>query len=59
MEQSWHRSDVVTFEGDKLASERICWDQASVLIQIGLLDPAGLPVAGVETVRKVLESTLA
>jgi carboxymethylenebutenolidase len=27
-------------------------DQASVLVQIGLLDPAGLPVAGVETARK-------
>jgi hypothetical protein len=40
---------VVTFERDKLASERIYWYQASVLVQVGLLDPAGLPVAGVET----------
>jgi carboxymethylenebutenolidase len=43
---------VVQFEGDKIACERIYWDQASVLVQIGLLDPAGLPVAGVEQARK-------
>lgn len=43
---------VVQFEGDKIACERIYWDQASVLVQIGLLDPSGLPVAGVETARK-------
>jgi carboxymethylenebutenolidase len=49
---------VVTFEGEKLASERIYWDQGSVLVQIGLLDPAGLPVAGAETARKVLNTAL-
>ena len=49
---------VVTFEGDKLASERIYWDQASVLVQTGLLDPTGLPVAGVQTARKVLDTAL-
>jgi carboxymethylenebutenolidase len=49
---------VVTFEGEKLASERIYWDQASVLVQIGLLDPTGLPVAGAETARKVLDTAL-
>ncbi|MFW1790462.1 dienelactone hydrolase family protein, partial [Acinetobacter pittii] len=27
----------------------------SVLVQIGLLDPTGLPVAGVETARKLLD----
>lgn len=43
---------VVQFEGDKIACERIYWDQASVLVQIGLLDPAGLPVTGVEQARK-------
>jgi len=43
---------VVQFEGDKIASERIYWDQASVLVQLGLLDPDGLPVAGVEQARK-------
>jgi carboxymethylenebutenolidase len=39
--------------------ELIYWDQASVLVQIGLLDPSRLPVAGVETARKVLDPTLA
>jgi hypothetical protein len=27
-------------------------DQALVLVQLGLFDPAGLPVAGVEAARK-------
>jgi carboxymethylenebutenolidase len=43
---------VVQFQGDKIACERIYWDQASVLVQIGLLDPAALPIAGVEEARK-------
>jgi carboxymethylenebutenolidase len=29
-----------------------------VLVQVGLLDPKGLPVAGVETARKLLDETL-
>jgi carboxymethylenebutenolidase len=49
---------IVKFEGDKLVHEHIYWDQASVLIQIGLLNPAGLPVAGVEAARKVADQTL-
>ncbi|WP_063017937.1 dienelactone hydrolase family protein [Nocardia nova] len=48
---------VVTFRGDKLYNEHIYWDQASVLVQIGLLDPADLPVAGIETARKLLDKT--
>ena len=43
---------VVQFEGDKIACERIYWDQASVLVQIGLLDQALLPVSGIEQARK-------
>jgi carboxymethylenebutenolidase len=43
---------VVQFEGDKISSERIYWDQASVLVQIGLLDSSGLPVVGVASARK-------
>ena len=49
---------VITFRGDKLANEHIYWDQASVLAQVGLLDPKGLPVAGVEQARKLLDKTL-
>jgi carboxymethylenebutenolidase len=29
-----------------------------VLVQIGLIDPAKLPVAGIESARKVLDPTL-
>src|SRR5262249_31763780 len=39
---------IIAFEGGKMRSEQIYWDQASVLVQLGLLDPTGLPVAGVE-----------
>jgi carboxymethylenebutenolidase len=49
---------IVTFDGDKLASEQIYWDQASVLVQVGLLERDGLPVVGVESARKVLDPTL-
>lgn len=43
---------VVQFQEDKIACERIYWDQASVLVQLGLLDAAALPLAGVEAARK-------
>ena len=49
---------VVRFRDSKVAHEHIYWDQASVLVQIGLLDPKGLPVAGVESARKVLDPTI-
>ena len=49
---------IVRFEGDKVAHEHIYWDQASVLVQVGLLGPKGLPVAGVETARKVANNAL-
>ena len=44
---------IIEFRGDKLYNEHIYWDQASMLVQLGVLDPAGLPVAGVETARKL------
>jgi len=49
---------IVKFRDGKLAHEHIYWDQASVLVQVGLLDPKGLPVAGAETAAKVLDTTL-
>src|SRR5215471_15710258 len=49
---------IVRFRGDKLVHEHIYWDQASVLVQIGKLDPNGLPVAGAESARKVMDKTL-
>ena len=46
------------FRDGKLAHEHIYWDQACVLVQLGLLDAETLPVAGVESARKVLDPTL-
>ncbi|HXP23759.1 MAG TPA: ester cyclase, partial [Candidatus Sulfotelmatobacter sp.] len=45
---------IVGFKGDKISHEHIYWDQAGVLAQVGLLDPAGLPVTGAESARKVM-----
>src|SRR5438270_7374304 len=49
---------IVRFREGKLAHEHIYWDQASVLVQIGLLDASKLPVAGLESAHKVLDPTL-
>ena len=49
---------VVHFRGDKLKSEHIYWDQASVLAQIGAIDPKGLPVAGRATAHKMINEDL-
>ena len=49
---------IVRFRWGKLAQEHIYWDQASVLVQLGLLDSATLPVAGGETAGKLLDPTL-
>jgi carboxymethylenebutenolidase len=49
---------VVHFREGKLAHEHIYWDQASVLVQLGLLDPGALPVTGAQSAAKVLDPTL-
>ena len=49
---------VVGFREGKLAHERIYWDQASVLKQIGLLTDASLPVFGAETAQKLLDPAM-
>jgi carboxymethylenebutenolidase len=49
---------IVHFRDGKLAHEHIYWDQASVLVQLGLIDPSTLPVAGVESAHKVLDPAL-
>jgi carboxymethylenebutenolidase len=49
---------IVHFREGKLAHEHIYWDQASVLVQLGLLDGASLPVAGVESAREALDKNL-
>lgn len=47
----------VYFDGDKIVREHIYWDQASVLVQIGLLNPDGLPVLGREGAEKFRDPT--
>ena len=37
--------------------EHIYWDQASVLVQVGLLDPKNLPVVGDQSANKLLKIT--
>jgi carboxymethylenebutenolidase len=37
---------VISIVDGLVDSEHIYWDQASVLVQLGLLDPAGAPVSG-------------
>ncbi|MEK6333524.1 MAG: dienelactone hydrolase family protein [Acidobacteriota bacterium] len=49
---------IVHFRDGKLAHEHIYWDQASVLAQLGLIETAKLPIAGVETAEKVLDPSL-
>ena len=49
---------VVQFDGDKMAHEHLYWDQASVLVQLGLLQPGGLPVVGAEGARSVLDRSI-
>lgn len=46
---------IVGFKDGKISHEHIYWDQASVLAQIGLLDPKGLPVSGADVALKVLD----
>ena len=46
---------VVEFWDGKIASEHIYWDQATVLVQAGLIDGEELSVSGAESARKVLD----
>ena len=58
---------IVGVRGGKLTHEHVYWDQASVLVQVGLLDPkimpgarhtqglANLPVVGAESARQILD----
>ena len=60
---------IVAIRGGKLCHEHIYWDQATVLVQIGALDPQlvpqalksqgckRLPVAGAEAAKKVLDKS--
>jgi carboxymethylenebutenolidase len=45
---------IIHFENGKIAHEHLYWDQASVLAQIGLIDPSTPTVLGAEGPRKLL-----
>ena len=58
---------IVAVRGGKLVSEHMYWDQASVLVQVGLLDPKlvpkkfksegtkQLPVVGAEAAKQLVD----
>jgi carboxymethylenebutenolidase len=46
---------IVQFRGGKLVHEHIHWDQATALVQLGLIDPENLPTAGRETAEKLVD----
>ena len=49
---------VMKFKGNKIEHEHIYWDQASLLLQIGLLDNKKIPIIGIEQSKKLKELTL-
>jgi carboxymethylenebutenolidase len=50
---------VVKFHDGKVAQEHIYWDQASLLVQVGLLDRSDLPVTGAEQAQNLLDGSYA
>jgi carboxymethylenebutenolidase len=46
-------------QGNKITHEHIYWDQATMLVQLGLLDPSALPVTGAEQAARLLDPKLA
>jgi len=49
---------VVGFKDGRIEFERIYWDQASMLAQLGLIDAAKLPVSGSEQAARLLDPSL-
>ena len=49
---------VIQFRAGKIAHEHLYWDQASVLVQVGLLDEMALPIAGRQVARRLLDPTI-
>jgi carboxymethylenebutenolidase len=46
---------IVKFENGKIASEHLYWDHASVLAQVGVIDPTKVPVKAAESARTLLQ----
>jgi len=49
---------VVGFRDGKVSHEHIYWDQASVLVQAGLLDPETVPAVGAAQVAGLRDREL-
>jgi carboxymethylenebutenolidase len=49
---------IVQFRGGKLRAEHLYWDQASVLVQLGLLNREEFPVTGAEAADRVIDEEL-
>jgi carboxymethylenebutenolidase len=49
---------VVGIRDGMVTHEHIYWDQAGILVQVGLLDPGGLPVTGAEQAQKMLDRSV-
>ncbi|MGB0636212.1 MAG: carboxymethylenebutenolidase [Gammaproteobacteria bacterium] len=49
---------IVNFRGNKLYHEHIYWDQASVLAQVGAIDPKDLPIVGSQAAEKLMDEGL-
>lgn len=49
---------IMGMEAGKVTYEHIYWDQASVLVQIGLLERGSLPVSGAEQAHRLLDPSL-
>jgi carboxymethylenebutenolidase len=49
---------IMGFRRDKVAYEHIYWDQASLLAQVGLLDPTHLPVLGAAQAHALVDPSV-
>lgn len=46
---------IVQFGNGKIAGEHVYWDQGSVLVQVGLLDPMSVPAVGAENAQTLVK----
>jgi carboxymethylenebutenolidase len=47
---------IVGFDDGKITHEHIYWDQATVLVQLGILDPSNLPVIGADGAKRIRQA---
>jgi carboxymethylenebutenolidase len=45
---------IIRFRDGKIAHEHLYWDQATVLLQLGLIDATSLPIVGAASAEKLL-----